>query len=219
MEFQSPSHAWAAWLDRPGDLTLVAEHAAALRAALDALAAGDTATARRLWASIPGDELLAAWNAQVVAMRDYTRWPEALRETSTTERVPDKAAKVGRALSRQIFERDGYRCGYCGIPVVTQWQRGDIPRLVAAFPDLTPHLTCVNGSIFVHSTPTNENCAKWLWFGAVADHIEPASKDGETDPENLITACGGCNYGKMDWTLEQLSVRRPSVPAMPPRSR
>ena len=77
----------------------------------------------------------------------------------------------------------------------------------------------MNDSIFVNSTPENENCSKWPQFGAVTDRIEPTPRDGKTDPENLITACGGCNYGEMDWMLEQLSARRPSVASMPPHAR
>lgn len=211
MPFASPSHAWAAWLDRPDDLTLVEQNASDVRTALDALAAGDLATARRLWTSVPGDLLLDAWNAQIVTMRDKSRWPDSLRSIEKTQ--PKTVKKLARPLSMRIFERDRYRCGYCGIPVVTQWQGGDIPRLVAAFPDVTPHLQWDNGSIFKHSSPTNENCAKWLWITAVADHIHPASDGGPTEPHNLITACAGCNYGKVDWTLEQLDIRQPELPA------
>lgn len=214
MVFASPSHAWAAWLDRPGDLSLVEQNAHNVRSALDALTEGDHATARRLWASVPENLLLDAWNQQVVAMRDKTRWPASLHSVEKSH--PKTTTKLTRALSTRIFERDGYRCGYCGIPVVTQWKGGDIPRLVAAFPDITPHLKWDNGSIFKHSSATNKNCAKWLWITAVADHIHPASDGGPTEPHNLITACAGCNYGKVDWTLEQLDVRRPVVPTTQP---
>lgn len=209
MEFPSPSHAWAHWLERPEDLRLVEYNATTVRAALDALDAGEVTAARQLWADVPGDELLAAWNAQVEAMRETSRWPRSLIQVGRHDKRI--APPVSRSLSRRVFERDGYRCGYCHIPVVTQWKHGDIPRLVDAFPDLTPHLKCVNGSIFIHTTPTNRNCAKWLWITAVADHIDPAAHGGRTDSENLVTSCGGCNYGKMDWTLEQLGVRRPTI--------
>ena len=82
---------------------------------------------------------------------------------------------------------------------MTQWQNGDIPKLVEAFPDVTRWLTVVDGSLNGNGKGgalTNCDVAKWLWITAVADHVQPASDGGPTEMHNLITACGGCNYGK-----------------------
>ena len=38
------------------------------------------------------------------------------------------------------------------------------------------------------------------------DHIIPRSKDGQDILDNLITACGECNMGKMDVILEQYQI-------------
>lgn len=209
--FRSPSHAWATWLDRQQDLHLVAASATAIQAALIELDSDDLDFARRLWASVDGTALLAAWDAQIVAMRDKTKWPASLHETVAAT-GPPPTVELGRTLSTRVFERDGYRCRYCGIPVFTQWQRGDIPRLITAFPDLTEHVVCRDGSL--HGTGksgalTNTDTAKWLWMTASADHVWPASLGGPTTMDNLVTACAGCNYGKADWTLAQLDVLDP----------
>lgn len=37
------------------------------------------------------------------------------------------------------------------------------------------------------------------------DHIEPRSKGGSDDPENLITSCGHCNLGKSDHQLLEVT--------------
>lgn len=41
----------------------------------------------------------------------------------------------------------------------------------------------------------------------VCDHIEPASKGGETNIDNLITSCETCNQGKADRSLGDRPVR------------
>lgn len=212
MTFQSPSHAWATWLNRPEDLILIAENAAIVRSALDALANGNLSMARSLWESVDGDQLLAAWDAQVVAIRDKSLWPTIL--LSKEKNQPRTVKGLDRSLSTRVFERDEYKCGYCGISVVTQWKNGDIPQLVTAFPDVTKWLTVVDGSLNGNGKSgalTNRDVAKWLWITAVADHVHPASDGGPTEMNNLITSCGGCNYGKEDWTLEQLNVRPPII--------
>jgi hypothetical protein len=216
MTFQSPSHAWATWLDRPRDLELAASNGAAVKGALDALDLGDLETARGLWAGINGEELLAAWDAQVAGLNDESRWPASLKEPSGSG-VARTTKKLTKPLSRSVFDADGYRCCYCAVPVVTQWQGGDISGLVAAFPEVTPHLIWQAGSIYRAENGgrlTNRDSAKWLWITAVADHVHPASLCGPTEMSNLVTACSACNTNKWDWTLEQLQVRAPTVPRL-----
>ena len=58
-------------------------------------------------------------------------------------------------------------------------------------------------------TPTHKDNAKWLWTKAVADHVFPWSLGGATSLDNLVTSCGGCNYDKEHWTLEQLGIEDP----------
>ncbi len=48
-----------------------------------------------------------------------------------------------------------------------------------------------------------------LVYRAVADHVLPHWSGGSTDQENLITACYPCNFGKAEFSLEQLGLERP----------
>lgn len=179
----------------------------ATRAALDALRSGDLELAHRLWSGVDGPRLLELWDAPVVAVSPLVVEP-------ARSGIPGAArpANPSRRLSEQVFKRDGHRCRYCGIPVVTRWKNGDIPRLVAAMPDLTPTVRVQNGELLGSGkggAPRNVDEAKWMWQKAVADHVVPASRYGPTDLDNLVTACAGCNYEKMHFTLAELGVVDP----------
>jgi 5-methylcytosine-specific restriction endonuclease McrA len=54
-----------------------------------------------------------------------------------------------------------------------------------------------------------------LCYSAVADHVAPRSRGGRTDPENLVTACYPCNFGKADYAVEQLALRDPRARPAP----
>ena len=180
------------------------------QSAITALDTGDVDLARRMWAGVNGEALLGAWDAQTLEMKGIT--PEAPADPVP----PVVPMRLTRAVSTQVFERDGYRCRYCAISVFTQWKNGHIPRLVAAMPDLTPGIEVRDGSLSGGGRSgalRNVDQGKWLWLVASADHVLPASHNGPTTLDNLVTACAGCNYGKMDWTLEQLEVVDPRVPA------
>lgn len=80
-----------------------------------------------------------------------------------------------QALSKRarIFQRDKYKCQYCGIKT---GKYHPVYRRILTVDDLT------------------------------LDHIKPKSKDGETKPKNLVTACKDCNQKKKDRTPEQASM-------------
>jgi len=40
----------------------------------------------------------------------------------------------------------------------------------------------------------------------VLDHVEPVSKGGSNEPENLVTACEPCNAGKADKSVKSAAV-------------
>ncbi len=211
MTFRSPTHAWADRLGRPAALAVIASAAVATRTALDALSMDDIDLASRLWSSVNGPELLDLWNAPVGAVSGLVVEPPV--EALPTDVRPVHAS---RAMSQRVFERDGHRCQYCAIPVVTRWKNGDIPKLVAAMPELTPTVRLENGELWGSGKGgalRNVDEAKWMWQKAVVDHVLPASRYGPTTVDNLVTACAGCNYEKMDFTLAQLNVADPRIPA------
>jgi hypothetical protein len=168
---------------------------------------GDVDLARRLWSGVNGDELLELWNLPVAAVSPLLMEPAI--EVDPTVARPKSPSK---AASTQVFDRDRYQCRYCGIPVVTRWKNGDVPRLVTAMPDLTPTVRVDRGELNGSGKGgalRKVDQGKWLWQLAVADHVVPASRHGATTLDNLVTACAGCNYEKMNFTLAQLGVADP----------
>jgi 5-methylcytosine-specific restriction endonuclease McrA len=46
-------------------------------------------------------------------------------------------------------------------------------------------------------------------FVATLDHVIPWSLGGRTDESNLVSSCWSCNYGKANFTVEQIGIRNP----------
>lgn len=102
--------------------------------------------------------------------------------------MEDKDQKLPRAYRELIFIRDGYRCGYCDIPV-RHPKKDYIAR----------------------TSP-----GKLRSRHATVDHIIPQAQGGTDEWENLITACRHCNLYKADRTPEEASMellRRAKIPS------
>jgi hypothetical protein len=42
-----------------------------------------------------------------------------------------------------------------------------------------------------------------------ADHVLARKRGGPTNEENLVASCFACNYGKANFTCEELGIRNP----------
>jgi 5-methylcytosine-specific restriction endonuclease McrA len=101
-----------------------------------------------------------------------------------------------RKYEREVFLRDGFKCRYCGIRLVSN-------KVFIAFKN---HL---NSDSF-QKGPTNAITHGAIHvFNPVADHVVPWRLGGRTIPENLVSSCGPCNYGKDGYTVEQLGITNP----------
>lgn len=106
-------------------------------------------------------------------------------------RMPTDAQKWALHL------RDGFHCRFCGLPVI----RPKIRRLLAS---LYPE------SVNWGKTNRSQHAAfQAMW--AQYDHVTPHSHGGKNDLDNLVVACAACNYGKMSYTLEELSLVDPRL--------
>ena len=120
--------------------------------------------------------------------------PDDTREVSNDLRDPDR--NIAPAIRAAVLQRDGYRCRYCGIPVV----HADIRKLARRlYPDAVP---------WDQFDPIKQHAGfacLWLQF----DHVVPHSHGGRSSLDNVVISCALCNYGKDKYTLRQLNLADP----------
>ena len=93
--------------------------------------------------------------------------------------LPKEARAVPHApnseLKKALIARDGYRCRYCGIPVIRHEVRDRVRKLYPDVP-LWGNLTSQQHAGFQ---------TLWLQY----DHIVPHSRGGRTDLDNMVITC------------------------------
>jgi len=169
----------------------------ALSAATDAYLAEDHDTAdhllRRANDPIVWSWLNPAWSkvdAHVVQLHpENDSFP-----VRKTDRDPDR--NIRAAIRKTVLERDGYRCRYCGVPVISADMR---KFLVTRYPDAVPW------DLYDPSKQHAALSALWLQF----DHVVPHSHGGLSDPDNVVVTCALCNFGKDRFTIRQLGIADP----------
>ena len=96
---------------------------------------------------------------------------------------------------KELHERDGHHCRFCGIPVI----RAEIRKV------LHNHYPI---SIPWGSKNSAQHAAfQCMW--AQYDHVVPHSGGGANDLANLVITCAACNFGKMEYTLKELDLLDP----------
>jgi hypothetical protein len=95
-----------------------------------------------------------------------------------------------------IFTRDNYHCRYCGSKVIAK-------------KDFKKMQSLLGEEDFPLKGGNEGRSGYYLMFCAALDHVFPRSLGGATDEENLVTCCWPCNYGKSNYTLEQIGLEDP----------
>lgn len=96
---------------------------------------------------------------------------------------------------KSIYTRDGWRCRFCGCRVILPEAR---KKMMAMLPDAIRW-----------SGPDKGRHAAFYALNAVPDHVIPHAVGGGNDPDNLVTACWPCNFGRMDHSLEEFGLIDP----------
>lgn len=96
---------------------------------------------------------------------------------------------------RQLLERDGYHCRFCGIPLIRTEVR---QRFVKLYPDL---------EIWSAQHIKQHTAFQTMWVQY--DHILPHSRGGGNELSNLVIACHACNYGRDNYTLDEVNLVHP----------
>ena len=178
-------------------LAIIFQAAETLRSAVDAHNSGDQETAARLFGETNLCEIRdwteSLWGA---ANNKYVGHRRELRKHGVLSK-PERVAKRMPNLAEQkrILKRDGFHCRFCGIPVIHERIRKKIHR---SYP----------GSVPWGRTNLSQHAAfqaMWLQF----DHLLPHSAGGTNSLNNILITCAPCNYGKSDYTIEELGLTDP----------
>ncbi len=112
--------------------------------------------------------------------------------------APNTGGKITNGVKKEIGSRDGWRCRYCSLPVVSA---EFLKAVKEAFP----------GSDFPESPVPVEGTAypARTLFRMSVDHVSPLAAGGSADSANLVSACGACNFAKSACSLEELRLSDP----------
>lgn len=190
-----PRHTWSreAPLEPPGwfwnEVSIFGE--ATRRAA-----AGDVDGARERLATLRERE--ANWWFDVHGQKAcYTR-SHALGVSRPPSVMTGRRPRTPDPVKRRVYQRDHYHCRYCGLPTIA--------------PEVRRALQAVVGADALPWGSTNDT-KHGVAFAARTeyDHVVPLKVGGANDESNIVTACASCNYGKYDYTLEELGLDDPQL--------
>ena len=164
-----------------------------LSKAVDAILEGELSLASELIAAADIPEL-EIHNAKIagslsVDIHRFREIPSAPRIEKTKSRMPSLAVELS------IYERDGWHCRFCNVPVVSKDAR---KRLNMQFPAVARwgrrNIDKHRGLSILESS---------------LDHLVPHNRGGDNSPLNLVTACGPCQFGRGGWTIEEVGISNP----------
>jgi hypothetical protein len=158
-----------------------------------------------------GNGLLAAKLLKSADMPEVRDWAESIlgktspeiHRTRVVAGAPPLFEKALRATLRMpsvseqrvLIAHYGYRCAFCGIPLVRKQVR---QRAAKLYPEA---VTWGRRNISQHAA----FFTMWLQF----DHVVPHSRGGDNTFENIVVTCAPCNFGRMSFTLEELGLLDP----------
>lgn len=115
---------------------------------------------------------------------------------------PKAPPSIPADIKREVLARDGWRCRYCHLRVITS------PALTALEKRLPAALPIGRTDFECHRM----QCVLRLTW----DHIKARAAGGANDATNIVVSCGACNYNKGSSSLEELRLRNP-LDREPPR--
>ena len=99
------------------------------------------------------------------------------------------------SVERAIYQRDGYRCRFCGCRVVLGAARSAMRTLVPDAISWGKRSKDMHGAFFA--------------LTASLDHLVPHARGGGNEGDNLLTTCWPCNFGRGDALIEEIGLIDP----------
>ena len=98
-------------------------------------------------------------------------------------------------VAQAMYQRDGWRCRFCGCSIVVAGAR---TVLRAHLPEVIPWgetKGVYHGGLYA--------------LAGVPDHVVPHAHGGDSDLDNIVTACWPCNFGRGSLRLEEVGLSDP----------
>lgn len=124
--------------------------------------------------------------SKVSIVNSYPRLPIELR---VKNRMPNAAERL------LLHKRDGNHCRFCGIPLIRD-------KVRKYFQCAYPHLKIWGGK-----NPEQHAAFQLMWLQY--DHLIPHSRGGDNSLNNVIITCAPCNYGRVDYLIEEQGLENP----------
>ncbi|GGE59714.1 hypothetical protein GCM10007421_38000 [Halopseudomonas oceani] len=163
-----------------------------LDAAVSAHLNGHSSLAIELF-TLANDPKIRAWTDSIWGKKSpfvrIKKQPDKAHSEKVTARMPTAIQKA------ELHSRDGFHCRFCGIPVI----RAEIRKVL--------HIAYPTAITWGRSNASQHAAFQCMW--AQYDHVVPHSHGGTNDLDNLVVTCAACNFGKMEYTLEELSLIDP----------
>jgi 5-methylcytosine-specific restriction endonuclease McrA len=111
------------------------------------------------------------------------------RDQRIETRMPTQAARA------DLYQRDGWRCRFCGVRVVDPRARKHLTK------ELPEAARWGQGNAKCHSA--------MLVLLASPDHVVPHSHGGDNSMKNMVTACFVCQFARGAWLLDEAGISDP----------
>jgi hypothetical protein len=135
-------------------------------------------------------ESLWGKNSPYVKYRFVANAPPSMRrEHRIALRMPTIAEK------QALLQRDGYHYRFCGIRVIRETIRR---RIKAVYPNA---LSWGRTNLTQHAAFQ----AMWVQY----DHLLAHARGGNNNLDNMVISCAPCNFGRMNYCLEEVGLIDP----------
>jgi len=128
----------------------------------------------------------------------------SLKKTKIPKVSPSGSNNIHDELLNEVLERDGYYCQYCGCRLIVREVWKNLEKL-----------SLLHGRSLIKTLKQRQGVkdidvpglifATWPF----ADHVVAYKRGGHTNEENLVASCFACNYGKDNFTCEELGITDP----------
>ncbi|MBI1362561.1 MAG: HNH endonuclease [Proteobacteria bacterium] len=132
-------------------------------------------------------------NPEQPKFRRFREVPDSPPYLKKSERAQERMPSDTR--KEDITQVYGRHCLFCGIPLIHENVR-------KAMHSAYPIAACWGSS---NQTQHAALQCMWLQF----DHILPHSRGGDNSIENVVVTCAPCNYGRKEYTLDEVGLIDP----------